>query len=141
MKLDSDFQKAMDEADSNLPDGEFEPLEEGFYLASVRSIKLSEKAGASGYKQWVVVWQIIAPKKRAKRTVWDRISLSPKAAFKMRELFDSLGFEYDSDSDELVGEKAIIEVITSPGENDRTYENVEKVYAADDEVARPLVGK
>lgn len=141
MKLDSDFQKAMDEADSNLPDGEFEPLEEGFYLASVKSITLSEKAGASGYKQWVVVWQIIAPKKRAKRTVWDRISLSPKAAFKMRELFDSLGFEYDSDSSELVGEKAIIEVITQPGDNDKVYENVEKVYAEDDEVAAPLVGK
>lgn len=110
MKLDDDYRKAMDEADEGREDGEFEPLEDGYYRAKIESINLSDKPGKSGYHMWVVVWRIQAPRKWAKRTQWDRLSLSPKAAWKMRELFDALGYEYDSDSDELIGEEAVLEI-------------------------------
>lgn len=147
MKLDSEYQTAMAEADDNKPDSdeEFEALPDGYYRAAVESIKLSPKAGPSGYKMWIVVWRILAPKKWAKRTQWDRISLSPKAAFKMRELYDALGYEYDSDSDELVGEQAILELskseIESGPKKGQMGNDVERVLSVDDEEFAALVGK
>lgn len=144
MKLDDDYQKAMDESDQR-EDGEFEALPEGFYLCTVDSIKLSPTAGQSGYKQWIIVWKVKSPRASAKRTIWDRRSLSPKAAWKMRELFDALGYDYGSDSDELVGEPAIVEIDHQPiGSGKRKGEmgeNVVALYPADDKEYLALVGK
>lgn len=147
MKLDDEYQQAMNESD-NRPAGEdteFEVLPEGYYLCEVDSIKLSDKAGPSGYKQWVVVWRVVRPKASAKRTIWDRRSLSPKAAFKMRELFDALGYEYGSDSDELVGERAVVEIehqeIERGPRTGQLSENVVALYSSEDEDYLRLVGK
>lgn len=143
MKLDQDYQTEMANS-SDREGGEFEAMPEGYYLCRVKSIKLSAKAGASGYKQWVIVWVVIEPKKWAKRTVWDRRSLSPAAAFKMRELFDALGFEYDSDSSELVGEKCVVQLVqveieSGPKKGDMS-EDVEELFSAEDQTYLNLVG-
>lgn len=146
MKLDEEYQTAMDEANDGFDgDGEFEPFPDGYYLARVESIKMSDRAGESGYKQWVVVWRILQPRKFAKRTQWYRISLSPKAAFKMREFFEALGFAFDSDSKELIGETAILELFQEEiGSGKRAGEmgnSVEKVHPADDPDIKVLVAK
>lgn len=144
MKLDPEYTNAMSE-DTDREEGEFEPLADGYYLAEIEKISLSPNAGPSGYKQWIIVWRIKAPRSAAKRTQWDRISLSPKAAFKMRELFDALGFDYDSDSDELIGEKAILELfqeeISSGKRKGEMGNSVAKVIDAEDPEMRKLVGK
>lgn len=145
MKLDDEYQTAMAEADDNRPesDEEFEPLPDGHYLAKIESIKLSDRAGQSGYKQWVVVWRIQAPRKYAKRTQWDRLSLSPKAAWKMRELFDALGYEYDSDSAELVGETAVLEIFQEEIQSGKRKGEIGNSVAQvlDAEEHKALVGK
>jgi hypothetical protein len=145
MKLPNDVRTAIDNDEGSQSDTEFEPLPEGYYLATVESIKLSDNVGPSGFHQWIVVWRIKAPKAFAKRTQWDRRSLSPKASFKMRELYDGLGFEYDSDSDELIGESAILEIsqaeITSGKRKGEMGNDVERVLDAEDPEYKQLVGK
>ena len=140
MKLPTDYQEAMGEERPA-----FEALDDGYYLAEVESIKLSDKPGPSGYHSWVIVWRILAPRASAKLTVWDRRSLSPKASFKMRDLYDALGYEYDSDSDELIGEKAVLEIIQEEIEKGprkgEMGNSVENTYAADDPEYRKLVAK
>jgi hypothetical protein len=144
MKLPENVTKAI-ETDEGGSDQEFEPLAEGYYLAEIESIKLSDNVGKSGFHMWVIVWRIKAPKAAAKRTQWDRRSLSPKAAFKMRELFDALGYDYDSDSDELIGERAILEItqeeITSGNRKGEIGNSVERVLDAEDPEFKALVGK
>lgn len=145
MKLDPEYQGAMNESDESREDSEYEPLEDGYYLAEIEKISLSPTAGKSGYKQWIVIWRIKRPKAHAKRTQWDRMSLSPKAAWKMRELFDALGYDYDSDSDELIGEQAILELFQEPiASGKRAGEignSVAKIIPADDPEMIKLVGK
>jgi hypothetical protein len=143
MKLPAEVQTAAAE-DTPREDGEFEPLPDGYYRAEIEKIDLSDRPGASGFHQWVVVWRIKAPRAHAKRTQWDRLSLSPKAAWKMRELFDALGYEYDSDSDELIGETAILELfqeeITSGKRKGEIGNSVSQILE-DNEENRKLVGK
>jgi hypothetical protein len=143
MKLPQEVQKAASE-DTPREDGEFEALPDGYYRAEIEKIDLSERPGASGFHQWVVVWRIKAPRAFAKRTQWDRLSLSPKAAWKMRELFDALGYEYDSDSDELIGETAILELFQeeiTTGKRKGEMGNSVAAVLEDNEENRKLVGK
>lgn len=145
IELPEDYRAAMAEDTRPEGDGEFEPFDDGYYLAKIEKVSLSPKAGPSGFKQVIFVWRIQKPGKWAKRTQWDRISLSPKAAFKMRELFDACGYEYDSNPGELIGEVAILELeqveVQSGPKKGEISNDVVKVYDAEDPEYRALVGK
>lgn len=142
MKLPQENQTAMAE-DTGEGDGEFEALDDGYYLAKVEKISMSAEPGASGFHYWTVLWRVQRPKAVAKRTLYDRLSLSPKAAFKMREFFDALGFTYDSDTDELIGETAVLEVsqseITSGKRKGEMGNDIEQILDAQDPENKALI--
>lgn len=100
----------------NNPDEErvFEPLEEGLYLAKpIEVTEYEPTANGSGFGGVTVKWEVLQPRADKGRWLWQRLSWSPKAAFRIREFWDALGYEYDSDFEEPVeeGETAILEVV------------------------------
>lgn len=143
MPMTPEYRAAMN--DNEGPDGDFEPLADGFYLCKLEKADETDRPGPSGFTQYVFVWRVQRPRVAAKRTLWDRISLSPKAAFKMRELFDATGYEYESEPEELIGEMAILQIqqeeITGGKRKGQMGESVVAVYAPDSEEHLALVGK
>lgn len=148
--LTDEYRQAMQASADERPefenDGEFEELPDGFYLAQLEKVVPGTKKGPSGYIQVRLQWRIMAPGKWRKRVHSDFISLAPKAAWRMRELFDATGYTYDSDLEELLQakEKVIIELVQREQERgDRKGEmvaNLEAYYSAEDEYYRSLVG-
>lgn len=109
-----------------LPD--FEPLPEGDYLCMV--VKVEEKeAGESGYGGVNVRWEVQRPREHKGRLVFDYVSFSPKAAFRVRDFWDALQFDYDSDFEEVVNDSdalAVVEVgqeIQQKGKNKNKLQN------------------
>jgi hypothetical protein len=130
------------EAAQNSEQQEYELLEEGLYLA--KAVEAKEKPiGPSGYGGVSITWEVILPRASRGRKLWSNYSWSPRAAWKIKEFWDALGYEYDSDFEEPVEaeEQAILEVVQEPigqGKNkgkltntvDQVLEANEKAIAA-----------
>jgi hypothetical protein len=116
----------------------------GYYLARIESIERSSKPGGSGHHFHTVVWEIESPKEYKTRWIWDRVSESPSAAFRFRQMFDATGYTYDSDTDELIGEVAVLEVSQSVIERgDRKGElgnDVDRILESNDETMKLVAG-
>lgn len=98
-KLPKAVQKAAEEAESS----SFEALPEGKYLCQLDEVKTDGSGKAGPY--WTWVWKIHEDNGSfAGRLLWDTVSLS--VDWKVKQVFEALGFSLDSDTDEMIGEKA-----------------------------------
>lgn len=111
-KLPKNVQDAAEAAEVG---GSSAPLDEGVYILRLHSIDTSGSGPAGPYWTWEyrVVEGPDGPMNGRKR-LWDRISLSEKAAFRVKQVFTAFGFTLDSDTDELIGEHVKAYVIQEP---------------------------
>jgi hypothetical protein len=104
-KLPKKTQEAAAEAES----GGFSALPEGKYLCVLEDVQTDGEGPKGPY--WTWVWKVHPDNgSHDGRMLWDVISLSESAAWKVKQVFDALGFSLDSDTDELIGEMAVLAV-------------------------------
>jgi len=94
----------------------FDPIPAGAYPIVVSSLKQSEEDGPSGYP-YIIVEMTVAEGDFENRKLWTNLSMSPKAAFKVKEFLlavgvseEELGGEFEFDPDEYEGATANIAV-------------------------------
>lgn len=100
-KLDKKTAKAVAETETQ----SFDALPADVYIGRLDEVEVRD--GAKGpYWSWAftVVSDKDGEEKFAGRKLWVNTSLSEKAHFKLKEVFDAFGYETDSDTDELIGE-------------------------------------
>lgn len=112
--LPASVQKAAAEA-NNDREG-FEALPDGFYHVKIDSLKIetskrAPKNGEAPTQYLRVTFKVIAPKGNRNRLISENISFSDAAGWRIRLLFDSVGYTLDSELTELVGEEMVVEVI------------------------------
>lgn len=111
-KLPKATQTAAEAADIG---GGSAPLEEGVYVLRLHSIDATGSGPAGPYWTWEyrVVEGPDGPM-NGRRRLWDRISLSEKAAFRVKQVYTAFGFTLDSDTEEMIGEHVKAYVIQEP---------------------------
>jgi len=77
----------------------FEPIPAGAYPVVITTIKQSEEDGPSGYP-YLILEMTVSDGEFENRKLWTNLSMSPKAAFKVKEFCLAAGV----DEDELAGE-------------------------------------
>lgn len=120
-KLGAEAQKAASESE-----GGFAPIPDGRYEVELVSVKESPKPGDSGYKFWSWEFKVVGPSHVGRR-LWTNTSLSPDAAFRLREAFDALGYTLDSGTEEMIGDKCVAYVsqqVQEKGKNVGKMQNV-----------------
>lgn len=112
-KLPKAVAKRVGEAEST---GSFEALPEGTYIVQLIDVDGSKEGPAGPYWSWEfdVVSDSDGDTALAGRKLWSNTSLSEKADFKMKEVFEAFGYTTDSDTDEMVGEKIKVSVSQRP---------------------------
>lgn len=105
-KLPADIASTVDETEST----SFEPLPEGKYGAVLREVTVSDQPGKSGFHYWRWEFEVTDDEYKGRRQ-WTNTSLSPKAAFKFKEVFDAFGVPADTDTDELIGQPVTLVVV------------------------------
>lgn len=91
-----------------------DPVPAGDYLCRV---KAAPEYQGTEYDGVNVRFEIVQPREFKGKSVFDRLSWSPKAAFKIRDFWDAFGYDCDSDFDELVDDPeamAVLEVSLKP---------------------------
>lgn len=100
----------------------FEPLPEGRYVGTLKQV-IAEKNGQpligaeSGEPYWQWEFEKVTSLEDGKTYPGRQFvitSLSDSADWKMKEVFDAFGYEYDSDTDEMIGEKVILVISQRP---------------------------
>lgn len=111
-KLPAAVQTAAEKAEAG---GGSAPLEDGIYILRLHSVDVTGKGAAGPYWTWEfrVVEGPDGPM-NGRRRLWDRISLSEAAAWKIKEFYTAMGFTLDSDTDEMLGEHVKAYVIQEP---------------------------
>jgi hypothetical protein len=94
----------------------FEPIPAGVYPIVVSTLKQSEEDGPSGYP-YIILEMTVANGDFENRKLWTNLSMSPKAAFKVKEFLlgvgvpeEDLGGEFEFDPDEYEGATADVAV-------------------------------
>jgi hypothetical protein len=111
-KLDPDQRKAVDNVDSS----GFALLEPGRYIGQLVSVTTRPAVSADKFASWSWEFDLTSPESAKGRKQWANTSLSPAAAWKVREAFDALGFTTDSDTEEMIGESCALFVIQEEAE-------------------------
>jgi hypothetical protein len=128
-KLPKATAKAAAEAES----GSFEALPAGPYIGKLTAV-VTDKEGPSG-PYWVWEFEVVSPDEFANRKLWANTSLSDKAVWKLKEMFDAFGYTTDSDTDELIGEQVKLmvsqRVIASGTRSGEMGNNVDRVLSYD----------
>lgn len=104
-KLNKKQAQAVEETEST----SFEAMPPKVYPFRLIKVEVSENKGASGYHYWTTEWSCEHSEYR-NRKVWANLSLSPKAAFKMKEFFEAFGVSTDTDTDDLCGETILLNI-------------------------------
>lgn len=119
---------------------------EGYVLAKVVEAT-EEDEKDSGYAGQTLKFEVLEPVAHAGDWIWDYLSYSPKSAWKWRRLWDATGFEYDSDTDELVEDEIEVILYCVPevqmrGKNKgKEKTTVEDYFDAQDDDTYALVGE
>lgn len=87
----------------------FEALPAGPYVAALKDCKVAPKEGPSG-PYWIWEFEVGQPEEYAKRRLWVNTSLSEAADWKLKEVFDAFGADYDTDTDELINQVVLLQV-------------------------------
>lgn len=86
---------------------EYDAMPEGHYVVKVVENEI-EPAGPnskSGADMLALTMDVVQPREFAGRKVWDRLSFSDRAWWKLRSFFDAVDYDYDSDVDEIQEEE------------------------------------
>lgn len=100
--------------------GDFVPVPDGLYLCRLTKAEEYQPGAGKEFGGITTQWKVIQPRQYAGTDedgnsygdLFMRLSWSPKAAFRIRQFWDALGYDYDSDFDEPVelGEQAVLVV-------------------------------
>jgi hypothetical protein len=117
-------QEVIDAINNGTARGEFAMVPDGMYLCRIHKVtEYPPTAGGSGFGGVQLQWKIIQPRQYAGTDedgnsygdLFLRLSWSPKAAFKIEQFWDALGYSYDSDFDEPVEEQEEAVLVVSQG--------------------------
>jgi len=90
---------------ANAPEsGAFGPAPEGIYTVKLRQVEVRGDDNPYWSTEWEIVADAAGDQTYAKRRLFENISLGEKSAWKMRQFFDAMGYTYDSDTDEMIGD-------------------------------------
>lgn len=94
----------------------FEPIPAGVYPVVITSLRQSEEDGPSGYP-YLILEMTISDGEYENRKLWTNLSMSPKAAFKVKEFCLAVGVseeeltgEFDFDPEDYEGATAEVAV-------------------------------
>jgi len=109
---------------------DYSPVEPGEYEAVITGVKMSDKAGPSGYHYIEIEFQGQEPK----RKYWSNYSLSPKALWRLRQVLVALGIEVEDgpmelEPEEIIGKDCLLE-ITIESYNGKETNRVGEVKAS-----------
>lgn len=114
--------------------GQFDALKAGTYLCQLKEVEV--KPGKDGTPGWNWKWEVGPDQDHAGRYLWVYTAIKDDAFWKMKEIFDALGFSTDSDTDELVGEWANLivtqRIIESGPRRGQPGNNVDRILPADE---------
>jgi hypothetical protein len=132
----------VEDLENNPDDASRSALPVGHYLLEVVEIKeepASTRAGTSGFGKLLVVSKVVQPRAHKGHKVWDRLSYSPQARWKLRSFYDAVGYEYSSDTDEIVEAKEQFvaymeaEIIENGAKKGQLGDNVSEMLPATEE--------
>lgn len=113
-KLD---QKQQQQVASAPESGTYGPMPEGIYTVQLKNVAVtSPNGGGDPYwaTEWVVQAAVDGDTAYKGRRLFENISTGEKSAWKMRQFFDAMGYTYDSDTDEMIGEVCQAVVVQRP---------------------------
>lgn len=103
-KLDAGQQQQVQSAPES---GTYGPMPEGIYTIQLKAVKATRPDGG-GEAYWATEWTVEADAAGdvafKGRRLFENISTGEKSAWKMRQFFDAMGYTYDSDTDEMIGD-------------------------------------
>lgn len=82
---------------------DYDAMPTGHYLVKIIA-NAEEEAGPNsktGADMLALTLEVVKPREYKGRKVWDRLSYSEKALWKLRSLFDAVEYDFDSDVDEI----------------------------------------
>lgn len=88
----------------------FALLEPGPYVVRLADIDMTRSGPAGPGWSWefdVIEMEDGTPPARSGAKLWDYTSMSSKAAWKVKQVFEAFGVPLDIDTDELIGELAV----------------------------------
>lgn len=105
-KLNQDQQKAASEAKD---DGGFVLLPEGRYLGTLAEVEVLQ---GNEYDYWNCTFRELMDEsgKVWPGRQWDKVSMSPKSDWKVKQFFEAMGYTLDSDTDEMIGDKCVLHI-------------------------------
>lgn len=120
---------------------DYEAMPEGHYLVKVIDNEIEEPgpSSKSGADMLALTLEVVQPREFSGRKVWDRLSFSEKALWKLRSFFDAVDYDFDSDVDEIQDDEAEFVVylratVQKQGKNKGQLRNeVGEYLPADDE--------
>jgi hypothetical protein len=87
----------------------FTAIEEGTYEARLTGV-VAKNAKSSGNPMWVWELEIVEAPYRG-RKLWVNTVLTDNAMWKVGEMFAAFGVDTDTDTDELVGDHCLVDVV------------------------------
>lgn len=122
---------------ANAEDQEFAPMPVGVYHARLMEVDTS-RSGAKG-PYWVFQYDIL-DEGYTNRKMWDNVSLSDGAAFKRKQVWTALGFDLDTDTEDMLGSVVKLRIthrtIQGGAREGELGEQVSKVEPADADFAQ-----
>lgn len=85
----------------------FQLLPEGYYLAKIVSAEEQPARDSNSHPYVRTRWVIVEPEEHDKEDVLLNLSFAPKAAFRLMQVYDALGYSYDSDFEEMIEEEEL----------------------------------
>lgn len=120
----------------------FTPMDEGRYRARLTEV-VAKTAASSGNPMWVWTYEVIGPvaggDQYRGRKQWNNTVLTEAALWKVGESFAAFGVPEDTDTDELLGCTAVLEIsqreITQGARAGQTGNNIDRVMPDEDQLA------
>lgn len=139
-KLPEEHAKRVDEEEGS----EFEALPPGKYIARLMDVNVSDSPGPSGFHYWTWEFEVVEPEDHKGRKLWENTSLSDKAAFRLKMVFDAFGVPADTDTDLLCGKLVGLVVsqrtITQGSREGETGNDIDRFVPVDDGDAAQVAG-
>lgn len=101
--------KAAEAAKAAAESSGFTAIEEGTYEARLTGVT-AKNAKSSGNPMWVWELEIVEAPYRG-RKLWVNTVLTDNAMWKVGEMFAAFGVDTDTDTDELVGDHCLVDVV------------------------------
>ncbi len=117
---------------TGVQDQEFAPMPVGIYHGRLMDVDTSRSGPAGPY--WTFQYDIVTPGFE-NRKLWDNVSLSEKAAFKRKQVWEAFGVPLDTDTDDMCGSVVKLQVthrtIQSGAREGEIAEQIGRVSPAD----------